>query len=544
MKIGPPAFDSVLRCPELLALILGSFSLANRCLLVDVMSGAMATRSEWRTTLAACARVCRAFSHHALDALWSALDDIKPLLELLPSLRNIEQTYVLASSSDPEREWENFKHYASRVRVLRYQRDLGTRIDASVWAYMAGRCGGNPLLPNLRTLDAQDISVPDITPLILLIPAAPCLRQLYLSFCDSAPSWVSVTMVFLFDSVVKTAGPKLEELTLYDEYLLPLSRIPSLKHCEHLQNLSLPKGTVLDVAAIRLIAQLESLTSLSITIRLGDSVLELGNGFPNLSTLYLSASTSDTAAFVAASHLTSISDFNPNITGSVDMAAFKICISKISKHLPQCLSNLNITARDAQNIPTHSVTELLSPSFVLQGLRHVDLCVGTSAPHVSDADLATIAKAWPELHCIGVNWGETPRPRYLASLRRPTVGGLAALARCCPKLLRITLPALETTRLPPVQSVPVLGRRLRILDLAWIPPGSSMLAIATALDRLFPTVERVTLATPGMEESGRAVLRYMKAMQTGREHARLRMLDPVDAGAVAQADSEELENEA
>ena len=41
-------------------------------------------RAVLRTTLAACARVCRAFSGPALDAQWRVLDDVVALLKILP----------------------------------------------------------------------------------------------------------------------------------------------------------------------------------------------------------------------------------------------------------------------------------------------------------------------------------------------------------------------------------------------------------------------------------------------------------------------------
>ena len=45
-------------------------------------------------TLASAAMVCRMFSEHAQDVLWAALDDIEPLLRLLPLYRH-EATSVV-----------------------------------------------------------------------------------------------------------------------------------------------------------------------------------------------------------------------------------------------------------------------------------------------------------------------------------------------------------------------------------------------------------------------------------------------------------------
>ena len=43
-----------------------------------------ADRASCRSTLAACARVCRGFSDPALDARWRVLDDVVVLLKILP----------------------------------------------------------------------------------------------------------------------------------------------------------------------------------------------------------------------------------------------------------------------------------------------------------------------------------------------------------------------------------------------------------------------------------------------------------------------------
>ncbi|KAI1785283.1 hypothetical protein LXA43DRAFT_1066046 [Ganoderma leucocontextum] len=46
------------------------------------------SRQRARHDLASAARVCRAFAEHALDALWEVLEDLWPLLKVLPSYRS------------------------------------------------------------------------------------------------------------------------------------------------------------------------------------------------------------------------------------------------------------------------------------------------------------------------------------------------------------------------------------------------------------------------------------------------------------------------
>ncbi|KAM5545004.1 hypothetical protein V8D89_001115 [Ganoderma adspersum] len=87
-----------------------------------------------RTTLAACARVCRAFSGPALDAQWRVLDDVVVLLKVLPHTlthpgdalgsedgtdMNSARLDVLALSPDiDDTAWVKFREFARRVRKL------------------------------------------------------------------------------------------------------------------------------------------------------------------------------------------------------------------------------------------------------------------------------------------------------------------------------------------------------------------------------------------------------------------------------------------
>ena len=57
----------------------------------------------WRPILASCARVCRAFSEPATAALWRSLDDIEPLLRVLPTVKLLEgptSLFVICLTTD------------------------------------------------------------------------------------------------------------------------------------------------------------------------------------------------------------------------------------------------------------------------------------------------------------------------------------------------------------------------------------------------------------------------------------------------------------
>ncbi len=82
------ASHRVLGCPELLSLVLKSFSVSD--LLEDVVVNSKRDRRLHRATLASCACVCRTFTDQALDVLWNTLDQLLPLLCLFTTFKRIE----------------------------------------------------------------------------------------------------------------------------------------------------------------------------------------------------------------------------------------------------------------------------------------------------------------------------------------------------------------------------------------------------------------------------------------------------------------------
>lgn len=60
----------------------------------------IAVRAVNKAALAACARVSRHFSQHALDVLWFSLDgNIEDLLRILPSIQRLEGKVCLLRAS-------------------------------------------------------------------------------------------------------------------------------------------------------------------------------------------------------------------------------------------------------------------------------------------------------------------------------------------------------------------------------------------------------------------------------------------------------------
>ena len=189
-----PAYSGqapILLCPDVLLEILMHLQPGRRSPEEEVQT--RRDRRECRKALLACALTCHTLSNVALDVLWRTLDDIRPLLQLLdtdkqlkPSIKmvstvprkGIETEYtfirqVLKSQITPER-WSTLQGYATRVREIGPPSHL---IHRSVWAFLSIKCKGSPLLPHLYVLEAGEVSR-DLSFLFLLL--TPSLRSLSL----------------------------------------------------------------------------------------------------------------------------------------------------------------------------------------------------------------------------------------------------------------------------------------------------------------------------------------------------------------------------
>ncbi|KAH8113197.1 hypothetical protein DFH11DRAFT_1545300 [Phellopilus nigrolimitatus] len=108
---------------------------------------------------ARCARVCRRWQKAALDRVWSSVDSLVFLVQLLAPLRlePVSRNPLKFSRTITAQDWEKFMPYARRVRHLeiRLSETRSTRLDNSVFIELA-RCRKIlPILPNLSSLKVE-----------------------------------------------------------------------------------------------------------------------------------------------------------------------------------------------------------------------------------------------------------------------------------------------------------------------------------------------------------------------------------------------------
>ncbi|KAJ7473106.1 hypothetical protein B0H11DRAFT_1342466 [Mycena galericulata] len=100
-----------------------------------------------RRTLFSVASTCRTFSPSAVKFLWRRLDNMRPLLRLLPSFRERNGIFGLFGSMESQ-EWGAFDRHAAFVQEIVFEdkRDP-IQVDGSVYVRLALR--RSPILPNL-----------------------------------------------------------------------------------------------------------------------------------------------------------------------------------------------------------------------------------------------------------------------------------------------------------------------------------------------------------------------------------------------------------
>ncbi|KAJ7105951.1 hypothetical protein C8R44DRAFT_328984 [Mycena epipterygia] len=108
-----------------------------------------ASRNQTRRTLYSVAQTCKGLSHSALKLLWRRLDNLLPLLRLLPSLTLEGKIYHMPGLVG-DAEWAIFDRHAAHVREIIYMQ-AARRVDPVVYVRLAMR--KLPLLPNLERFE-------------------------------------------------------------------------------------------------------------------------------------------------------------------------------------------------------------------------------------------------------------------------------------------------------------------------------------------------------------------------------------------------------
>ncbi|KAI9068793.1 hypothetical protein FKP32DRAFT_1671923 [Trametes sanguinea] len=106
----------------------------------------------------------------------------------------------------------------------------------------------------------------------------------------------------------------------------------------------------------------------------------------------------------------------------------------------QITSNLRIPLSDAP-----SVLDVIAPILQLQQLRYIDILFTRQAFYFTEGEMLAIAKAFPQLEAIDLNFDAVRPTRTWNEPTRtpPTIFGFCTFAALCPSLNHASLPVLE-----------------------------------------------------------------------------------------------------
>ncbi|KAF8172533.1 hypothetical protein K438DRAFT_2056146 [Mycena galopus ATCC 62051] len=429
-----------------------------------------------RTSLYSAVLSSRAFYHSAVKVLWQRLDNLLPLLHLLPTFKESGSHYYLPGLI-ADTDWEVFDRYAAYVKEIVYKRTRGGIADALVYMRLAMH---NAIpLPNLSRYEcASDRPGPD---LILFI--SPSLASLRLE-----ASLASDTETFL--NMLSAVAPRLSDLALAN---YPNTMLLSCALFRQLQQVDLASlhGPVTN-PAFNALASLPLLQSLTTDLTGWDKIdfQSIGHGsiFCALKHLTMSAPKNLLGRTIplllpriGSTSMVSIIvvDSDPHYSawetshGSVE--TFTAVTQCIASCWPTTLSHLQIegvacSAEDFATLQGASKIKTLELRKTLQG-------------SLSDSRVLSVFRTWSELTSLTINGADAD------------IELMTCLAHHCTALRFLHL-SFFPHPLPEISTTPVLAHALAELrffrnnyDHSW--NRVDLHVLARHLDRLFPEVAKI-----------------------------------------------------
>ncbi len=580
----------ILLCPDILVEILHHLQPGRRSPQENAQT--RRNRRVYRKTLLAVSLTCRTLSGLALDVLWRALDDVQPLLRLLhrdkrhgPMIVSTTFAYMLLTTLNPmivrqvlksqitPEAWAKLQSYANRVHELAHF-SRPDQVHPSVWTFLAIKCEGSPLFPRLYDLEAREIFLNDLSSLFLLL--SPSLRSLHLSFKgDSKLSTVSQIAFLALVHITQTA-PRITSFHMSGDHHITREHVSILHNFSRLADLSLGPGLTLDGPMLLQLSTSISLDTLTVSIHNIHStdLQSLDNGFRSLRKLTVRGTLNHLVKFMLSSLLPHLDEIMLQVidSGSVNQKKLYRGLASICQHsgLPGSLTRVGCefcsgVARERQDTLVRDLKPFLE-SFPL--VEHCHFTFYDTPPSICDGDLTQLGDTWANLQSLEIRsrhrlneWYDLQRLGPPADILRPTLSGLAELARRCPSLVRVHLPELDATTLPRMNTVARLGHSVRevsfdnvryaarssgkpcavaaVFDIAFpkLDVSNSMPASASAPRTCSHSCDVSPASMPHAGSEWKKVMKFVHAMQLGRRHLTLNM----DSGAASGTEPADLD---
>ncbi|KAJ7938726.1 hypothetical protein B0H13DRAFT_2301361 [Mycena leptocephala] len=439
-----------------------------------------------RKCLWSAALTCKAFLPSATRSLWRRLDNLLPLLQLLPSFTARGGIYGLIGPIQPH-EWTAFDDHAARVREIVYE-DIKhpIHIDPSVYVRLAMR--RSQLLPNLSRLECVSSHV--FASEILMFMASP-LRTVKLMGLKSTPGIGHEIFVSLLPSNV----PHLSNLILINQSLTSLSEYITTEALTSLELRDMA-GT-LSISSIAEIGSLPHLRSLvtDFTGWSADDVAKIGSSTLFVGLTHLGIQTDENAGLsiipgflnkLGAENLRSLTIHSDSRLHPRQHKIYRAIFHSVTDRWTQSLQKLDLKIYyliESVNL------KLLGRLLALRSLTIQSLMTGAGVPDLLDY-------------------------LFISNLNNDPihfdVPAIALLARTCPNLQELNI-TVSPYGLLPLASIPTISHSLAVISVqpGGLPPDT--ITLARHIDQLFPRLSTVR-QNGGPDEGKRAWAEVQKLL--------------------------------
>lgn len=506
------------------------------------------TGREGQRTLARLARVCKTFRDPALIVLWYALDNLDPLLAMVPngltnhsfsvSLSNILQT---CSEVDHVQitDYQNLRlhRYTEYVRKVAFSGVISDE-GASKLAFLYRASRGTPLFPGLQSLRLftwpvtmteasllfscrlEDFIISEAYPPPFPPPMRRSCRKL------SSRQQQQMCMQLLCRQCPHLSRVAIHALLKRTE-LSCLEPVFRLKHIESLAVNCPEAPAISDVRPLWL-------ERLSMMDRLFDLQFDLV-GYPPNAIATMTLGGFDRLRYLNVSidvemlcllfgswcphALVSIQIYmetqDETIT-AMQWFQMKAAMEKLVSVAGKTLKNFQFKQlRRSENAfvaSSPAILKTIQPITSVRSLERFTLSWFQSF-NVTDQDICDFAKAWPDLQKISIHQWGTPATTH------PTVQALVDLATTCLGLKEIELD-LALDSLPPLDSLPrtkLKLERIRFDDYDDLLGMEQMQSVAAIVHRLFPLLQPLCYHDLGRDPSLAQIMGYVKELQEEEE---------------------------
>ncbi|KAJ7098948.1 hypothetical protein C8R44DRAFT_810954 [Mycena epipterygia] len=484
--------------------------LQNSDLIGEILSHIASDPDDLQTqqqSLSWIASTCKDFHPTALRLLWRKLDNLLPLLYLLPSFTEVDGIYGLFGAIRPH-EWKAFDRHAAFVKEIVYQNfPESIHIDPSVYVRLALR--RSTILPNLGRLQsgyadppASELLLYMQSPLQMIELGNQLLMPIWqneqtISCLCSEPLHISSLILVNRPLGILSAGIPLQHLTSLKLHSTSgrmgaalLRQIGSLPHLHSFT----AHTSCFNEASFSNIIIYPGAISGSEQIPGGDlfrelTHLELGGRSPGdwiIIWLFLQ--------IVGTNHLCSLTiqtSAPPNRRVSIGRGGLgrglrgggpartampEDTLSFVSRRWPTSLRRLELDGDYNYNV----ILKLLGR---LPGLRSLSVSGILRVP--VDVDLCSAFAGLANLEVLSF------RCRSPADTSVPmNARDITTLAEICPKLHDLDI-AISAAALPRLSSTPTLSHNLRIITIYSSDIPADCVAVGRHLDQLFPHLNTV-----------------------------------------------------